>query len=266
MLKKIKRIFYLSKRRKFVISATILSFGLLFIQEIQGIYHYGAIAGLSLITVLLSIWSLKEDIRKIGWVMALILPTFFTASINLFYFLLPERLVIRLAFMALFGIGMYALLLTENIFTVAALRTIQLLRAAQALGFVLTLFVAFLLYDTIFSYKLEPWYNAGLVLLASFPLVLQGVWSAKLEDKLSKKTLSYSLILTFILGQMAMIISMWPVTIIIASLFLVTVFYVILGIIQQALVGRLFRQTAFEYLRVGIAVLLIVLFIARWRG
>ena len=45
--------------------------------------------------------------------------------------------------MALFGIGQYTLLLTANIFSVAAIRTIALFRAAVAVGFVMTLLTGF---------------------------------------------------------------------------------------------------------------------------
>ncbi len=263
---RISTVFDFSKRKKFVLISALLSVGLLAVQAVNDDYRYYAIAALSLLTAGLTAWSLKEDLHKISWVMALILPTLFTASTNLFYFLLPEKLLVRIVLLTLFGIGMYALLLTENIFTVAAIRTIQLLRAAQALGFVFSLLIAFLLFDTIFSFRLEPWLNALLIFTASVPIILQGVWSSNLEETLTKEIVSYTLVLSWVLGQSAFLISMWPVTIIIASLFLVTILYVGLGIMQQALVGRLFRQTVREYLQVGVVVFLIVLFAARWGG
>jgi hypothetical protein len=249
-----------------VVISLILSLGLLATQLVFDVYRYATIAGLSFLTAGLTAWSLKEDMRKIAWLMTLILPSLFTASVSLFYFLLPEKIYVRLVLLVLFTVGMYALLLTENIFTVATLRTIQLLRAAQALGFVFSLIVAFLLFDTIFSFRLSPWLNALLITAASFPIALQGIWSANLEEELTKEVVSYSLALSWVLGQSAFFISMWPVTIIIASLFLVTIFYVGLGIAQQAMVGRLFKQTIREYLQVGIIVLIVVFFAARWGG
>jgi len=266
MPKKLKRLLSLSKRKKFVVISVLLSFGLLGAQAVYDIYRYAAIGGLSLITAGLTLWSLKDDLHKIGWWMVVILPSLFTASVNLFYFLLPEKLLVRIILFLVFAVGMYALLLTENIFTVAAIRTIQLLRAAQALGFVFSLVIAFLLFDSIFSFRLDPWINMILVFIAAFPIVLQGVWSSKLEETLTREVVSYSLALSWVISQSAFFISMWPVTIIIASLFLVTILYVGLGIIQQAMVGRLFKQTIREYLQVGIVVLLIVLFTASWGG
>jgi hypothetical protein len=266
-VKKLKKFFTLSKRKKFVLISFLLSFGLLGVQNFFDFYRYIAILALSGVTAGLVFWSLREDLKKIGWLMAVILPVLFTASVNLFYFLLPEKLITRIILFVLFAVGMYALLLTENIFSVAAIRTIQLLRAAHALGFVFSLLIAFLLFDTIFSFKLDPWFNAGLVLAASFPLVLQGIWCTTLQETLTKEVSYYSLALAWSIGLGAFFISMWPVSIIIASLFLVTILYVGLGIIQQAMVGRLFKQTLKEYLRVGVVVLIVIfLFGARWGG
>ena len=67
----------------------------------------------------------------------------FTAAIALFYFLLPVRWLTRVPVAVLYAVGMYALLLTENIYNVAADRTIALLRAAQSIGYLLTLLTYF---------------------------------------------------------------------------------------------------------------------------
>jgi len=260
-------LFRLSKRRKFVLISLILSFGIMLVQAVtDDLIRFIIIGVLAVLSVLLTMWSLREDLHKIAWLMAPILPTYFITSINLFYFLLPENIFVKIGLIILFAIGMYSLLLTENIFVVGALRSIQLLRAAQASGFVFTLFIAFLLFDTVFSFRLDPWINALLVFPISFPLILQGIWSATLDEKLEKPILWYSLILAWILTQGAFFISFWPVTIVIASLFLVTILHVSLGIIQQALLDRLFPQTVREYLQIGILVMIIVFFVAKWGG
>lgn len=260
-------LFRLSKRRKFVLISLLLSFGIMFVQAItDDLVRYIVIAALAVVSVLLTIWSLKEDLHKSSWIITPILPTYFISTLNLFYFLLPENIFVKIGVIMLFAIGMYSLLLTENIFTVGTLRTIQLLRAAQASGFVFTLFIAFLLLDTVFSFRLEPWFNALLILPISFPLILQAVWSSTLEEKLNQKVLWYTFILSWAIAQGAFFISMWPVSIVIASLFLVTILYVGLGIIQQALMERLFPHTVREYMQVGVVVLIIVFFAARWGG
>jgi len=157
---------------------------------------------------------------------------------------------------------MYALLLTENIFNVAAMRTIQLLRAAHAVGFLLTLLVAFFLWDTIFSFKLAGWWNGLFVLVTGWPLIFQALWSVNLELNITKKLLNYSFVLSWSLMCLAVMISFWQITIAVASLFLVSGLYVGLGLMQHALSGRLFKETIKEYLGVGLIVFIITILLS----
>jgi len=133
----------MTKRMKLVIVAVALSLGLLGIQSIDIDARYQAIGLLAGVAYGLSAWALFNDLKGTEWLTVLILPVLYPVAVALFYFLLPVRILSRVAILSIFGIGMYALLLTENIFSVAAIRTIQLLRAAHAVGFLLTLLVAF---------------------------------------------------------------------------------------------------------------------------
>lgn len=256
----------MTKRQKFVLTAVVLSIGLLAIQIANIAWRYQAIGILILLTYFLSAWSLLEGLSGIEWLTVLILPSLYTGGVGLFYFLLPARWLTRLPVAAVYGLGMYALLLTENIFSVAAIRTIQLFRAAQAVGFLLTLITAFFLYDTILSFRLSFWANAMLVFGISFPLILQGLWSVKLEEYIGSKVWLYSLVLSLILAEIACAISFWPVNVVSGSLFLVTVMYIVLGLSQQHFARRLFPRTVQEYLGVGIVVLAIILLTAHWGG
>jgi len=255
----------MSKRRRFVLVSLLLSLSLLGTQFVRVDYRYQAIVLVGGIAYALSAWALAEDLHGVEWVTALILPVVYPVSVGLFYFLLPERPLTRFVILGFFGVGMYALLLTENIFTVAAIRTIQLLRAAHAVGFLLTLVTAFFLFDTIWSFRLPFFTNAILVGLASFPLLLQGLWSVELaEERIERRTLLYSSFLSLGMGELALAISFWPVTVPVGSLFLVTMAYVGLGISQYHFTGRLFRKTLYEYLGVGLIVLLTTYLVTRW--
>ena len=256
----------ISKRQKFIISATLLSAGLLTIQLANLSWRYQAILALTILTYLLSAWSLKEGLFGIKWLTVLILPTLFTTGVGLFYFLLPSSWLTRLPVATLYGLGLYALLLTENIFSVAAIRNIQLFRSANAVGFLLTLLTAFFLYDTIFSFRLSFWLNFVLVFLTSLPLFVQGLWAVNLEEKITSQIWFYSLALSLIVAEGALALSFWPVTVSAGSLALITIMYVILGLTQHYLSQRLFKRTINEYLTVGVVVLVTVIITTRWGG
>jgi len=256
----------ITKRQKFIISAVLLSIGLLAIQLANISWRYQAIFGLTILTYLLSAWSLREGVSGIEWLTVLILPTLFTAGVGLFYFLLPSSWLARLPVAIFYGLGLYALLLTENIFSVAAIRNIQLLRSARAVGFLLTLLTAFFLYDTILSFRLPFWLNFIFVFLVSLPLFIQGLWSVKLEEKISGQIWFYSLALSLMVAEGALALSFWPVTVSAGSLALITIMYMVLGLTQHYLSQRLFKRTINEYLTVGIIVLAVILITTHWGG
>lgn len=254
----------MTKRQKFILTSIILTLGLFSLQFVEEIYRYQAIGILTIASLVLTWWSLREALSGIRYLTTVILPTLLTAGVSLFYFLLPSSWVSQLPVVGLYAVCFYALLLTENIFSVASIRTIQLLRAAHAVGFLLTLLTAFLLFDTIFSFRLDSWINASAVFCVSFLVYLQGLWSVNLEEKPSQKVWLYSLFLSIINMQFAFLISFMPTGIAMASLFTTTLVYIQLGITQVYFQERLFRRTIYEYLLVGAVVLTIFLFTNRW--
>jgi hypothetical protein len=255
---------FLTKRRKFVFSALLLTIGLTVIQLLQISNRYLAIFILSLLSIPLTFWSLKEALRGSIWLVSWILPVFFTAGVGLFYFLLPGSLLTAIPVILIYLVGMYVLFLSENIFAVASMRTIQLFRAASAVGFLSTLVTSFLLYDTIFSFRLPFYQNALLVFGLSFFLFLHGTWSVNLEEKISGQILLYSLVLALGMGEIALVLSFWPTAITLGSLFLTSLIYVSLGVVQAKLSDRLFKKTVEEYLTVGFLVLIVLLAYTTW--
>lgn len=256
----------LDKRKKFIITSLVLASSLLVIQ-LSGIWwRYQAIGILAILTYLLSSWSLIEGLVGVQWLTILLLPVAFTTGVGLFYFLTPQMWLARLAVVLLYGIGLYSLLLTENIFSVAAIRTIQLLRSAHAVSFLLTLVTSFFLYNVILSFRQDSWVNLLGVFLVSFPLVLQGLWCVNLEEKITKKIWFYTLGLSLVLGEVALVFSFWPVAVAVGSLSLTTSLYIVLGLTQHYLSQRLFRKTINEYIGVGIAVLIVIVLTTHWGG
>ena len=196
--------------------------------------------------------------------MSWILPLLFTVGIGLFYFLLPSSILTAAPVIILYFFGLYALFLSENIFSVASIRTIQLFRSASAVSFLLTLFISFLLYDTIFSFRLPFYLNAIFVFFISVFLFLHGVWSVDLEERIDLKVVLFSLLFSLSLGEIAFVLSFWPISIALASLFLTSLVYVLLGLAQAHFSDRLFKKTIREYLIVGVAVFAVLLLYTNW--
>ena len=249
------------KRQKFVLTALTLAVGLWGIHAIPVAleWRYWLIGLLVGVAAVGSGWALREGLSGIEWLTVVLPPTLFTAGVGLFYILLPTHWLARLAVVVMFGIGQYALLLTANIFSVAAIRTIALFRAAGAVGFVMTMLTGFLLYDAILSFREAWWWSAPLIMIVSILLLLPAMWSVEVEERLSLKVIKYTIWLAILQGLMAVAISFWPVSLIVASLFLTTMLYIYLGISQHHFSQKLFTRTVWEYLTVGIVVLLTML-------
>jgi hypothetical protein len=161
---------------------------------------------------------------------------------------------------------MYALVSTSNIFIVSAFRKIALSRAAKGVGFVLTLFTSFLLYDAIISLRLPPYVLAPTVFITTFPLYLQGIWAGRMSRDLPKQLIVYSSVASWGIAVISIFLHFWPVTVVVGSIFLTVAHYVVLGLGQARIEGRLFKQTVREYFIVGAAVFVAMLFVTNWRG
>lgn len=247
------------KRQKFVFTALLSSVSILFAQAAPLEWRYLLIGLISMLTYVLSAWSLREGLAGIEWLTVVVPPSLFTLAGGLFYILLPGPLWSRILITAIFAIGNYALLLSGNIFSVAAIRTIALLRAAQTVGLVMTLLTGFLLFDTIFSFRLGFWWIGPLVSMASFLLTISSLWSVEVGEKLSRRILILSLYIALFMGIFAVVITFWPVTLAVSSLFLTTMLYCLVGVTQHSISERLFDKTIWEYIVVGGVVIITML-------
>jgi len=221
---------------------------------------------LSVAAYCLAAFGLREDLKGIEWLTLLTLPTLFTTGVSLFYFLLPVRWLTRLPIAVLYAIGIYALLLTENIFSVAKIRSIALLRAAHSIGFLLSLLSYFLIIQTILAYRFELYVESIAIVILSFALLLQSLWCIELEEKVSSRLIQITIGLTLILVEFAWIFYFWPVNRTLVALLLTTCYYTAAGMAQQYLVEKLYKRTITEFIIVAGLVFIIVLSVSRWRG
>ncbi len=253
------------RREKFVLVAIVLSLGLLSIQYVSLDWRYPFLLVFSIFTYLASAWALSDDLQRIEWLTILPLPTFYAGAVGSFYFLLPEGLSSRFFDLGLFGIGMYALYLTANIYSVAKGRTIQLLRAAHAIGLLFTLLTSLLFLNTIFSHRLPFYLNGLFVGLVHFPLIFLFLWSVRLEPKIDIQVVHLALIFTLFMVELGMIFSFLPLTVWHIALFLMTFLYIILGILQAYFQDRLFHSTLMEYSGVGVFLAVLFFVLLPWK-
>lgn len=256
---------FISKRQEFVIVSFLLTCGLLLTQLLSD-YRYPMTIVLSLSAYIGSAFALRWDLEGVEFFTLLTLPTLFTAAVTLFYFLLPLRWITRIPVAALYVVGMYALLLTENIYNVAANRTIALLRAAHTVGFLITLVTYFLLLSTILAFRLHAIPTMFLVGTISFVLILQILWAVELTSTISKRLVHLTIAITVLFTQFSWILAFWSVKSTMKALLLTTCFYSMVGLAQQFLVERMYKKTIVEFFTVAIVVGIIFMLVTNWRG
>lgn len=271
------------KRTKFIFVAIILACLLWGTQWISADRRLAGILVVSVFSYVLTAWALFEDLKGAEWLTIMILPVSYTLGAGLFNMFLPDAVprllgvrlgadtaqvtanLVHLAFWVSYAVGFYALELTANIFSVAAVRTIQLLRAAHAVGFLITLVTALFWYQVVFSFKLPFWWISLIVFVISSGLVLQGNWSMQLKEGIDRRVVTYSTLTAMILAEIALALSFWPAKPLTLALCMVTAMYVLLGLSQQHLAGRLFKNHIYEYLVVACVVLVASIYLTHWR-
>jgi len=256
----------MTKRQQFVLATILLTAGLLLTQLMTGASRYFLVGFLSVAAVCSTALVFRQELHGMEWLTILSLPTLFTAAVALFYFLLPVRWLTRLPVAFLYGIGIYALLLTENIYTVAADRTIALLRAAHSVGFLLTLLTYFLLVQTTLAFRFLAPVQTSVIGILSFILALQSVWSMELTTVISRRVWHVCIAVTVFLTQIIWIFSFIPTKTILLALLFTTAFYSTVGASQQYVIEKLYKKTLVEFFIVSAIVFIITLAATSWRA
>lgn len=254
----------LEKRERFGLQTIILTAGVLITQIIWQDIRFFMVLMLAVVSYMLTWWSLKEDIEGNEKILLFILPVAFTASLSLFYFLLPSRWIIRLTTTGIFAIGTYAILLVENIYNVASQRSIQLLRAAQSVGLLVTLTIIFFSVNIIYSLRLPFYVNMALISFVCFIMAIQSLWSVNLDKNLSRELIFLSVIVGLGAGELSLALSFWPVENSSFSLLIAATFYSLVGVIQQYLAERLFINVIREYIIVFIFTFILTFLTTKW--
>lgn len=255
--------YQISKRQKIILMSVFLTVIIVTVQTVPENLRLETIGVLALATVFLAVFALWGELWGIKYFLLLLLPVYFVAGASLFYFLLPVRWLTRVPFALAFGISIYLLMLTANIYNVAAARTIALLRAANAVGLLFSLVSTFFLVNVLFSLHFPFWGVVLGIVAIVFPLYLTQLWSYELSDFISRKVFVYAAVFTLVTAQIALALAFWPVAPIAAALAMATVMYVVLGLGQLDFSERLKRRVVYEHL--GVALVVFVLIVASTR-
>lgn len=258
--------YVISKRLKLILMSFFLTAVLIATQTVPESMRYQTMAFLGLATAFLAIFSLWGELSGIKYLLLLLLPVYFVMGASLFYFLLPVRWLTRLPFALLFGVSIYLLMLTSNIFNIAAIRTIALLRAAHAVGLLFSLVATFFLTNVLFSIHLAVYWIVPAVTVICMPLYLASLWSYELEDYISRRVFVFAVIFSIVTAQITSLVSFWPIVPINGALVVVTVMYVLLGLGQFVFGEKLKRRIIWEHLIVSGIVIFIILLSTRWSG
>lgn len=253
-----------SKREKFVAAVFILSAGFFFSEILTGTaFVIGGIV-IAVLTALFLYVSLKDDIRGTFYYPLFILPFLYALSFELFYSLVPARTLTRLLLTIVFAFGLYSLYLTQNIFAVSGIRTINLLRSARIVSFVITIFTMFSLLNVLFSLKLPIFIAPILVGVIVFLLAFESLWSYALTRESIGEVLIAATVCAVTIGELAIVVAIWPVNAVIYAIFLTGIFYTYSGLSHAWMEKRLFKGILWEYVWVGFLSILILILFSQW--
>lgn len=264
---------FLTKRERFVTGVIVIS-SLLFITEhFLTRFELIVVLILSVLTGIFLYWALRNDLKNNFSPQVFILPFFYTMAFGFFYLLVPQRLLAELVLTIIFAIGLYSLYLSQNIFIVSSIRTIALLSGARTVSFVITILTYLFLTTVVYSLRLNIFIVIPLILVYSFFLTMQAIWTYTLEKSL-KKNLIYISLLTICQIELAALLWFWPNTTwvlssfdpppVLISLFLTGFFYILIGLSQLWFEKRLFKSTLWEYLWVGFFVFVVLIAFTSW--
>lgn len=252
--------FLTNKRQKFIFSTLILSLGLFITEYLLGKSAILLVLFIAFLTSFLLFISLRKDFKDNFVPQVLILPFFYSLALGLFYLLVPARFITRVGMTFLFALGLYSLYLSENIFAVSAIRTIQLLSGARTVSLVITLLSYFFISNVVFSFHINIFITLLLIFLYTFPIVLQSVWTYTLDKNLFSSVFWVSSI-SICLMEISIFLWFSLASPTVIALFLTAIFYIILGLTHSWFERRLFRSVIIEYFWVSaIAFIFLILF------
>jgi len=116
----------------------------------------------------------------------------------------------------------------------------------------------FLLSQVYISLKQNFIFNGVVILVLSFVLSMQVLWSVKPKVDFERKLLNYSFFIAFSLFELAVFLSFLPIRSYIYALFITGIYYCLTGLLYNYLDQKLFKPTIREYVIVFSTVMAIL--------
>lgn len=274
----------MSKRTRFILVSAVVAVCLWISTTAPVDYRFGLYLAVSALAYVLSVWVLFDDLKGIEWLTLMVLPVMFTLGSGLFANFLPTAIprmfgrafqletsmltagIFKMVYFLLYAMAMYGILLIENIYSVASIRTIQLFRAARSVNFILTLVASLFFYTVALSLKMPFWWIAPMVFLVSLILSFPSFWSVDLKGDILRDAGRYSLVVSWVIATAAISLSFWPVKPFMGGLMLTSLLYSLLGILEQRLSSRVYLESLLEYGVTVIIILIIGFLTTSWVG
>ena len=90
---------------------------------------------------------------------------------------------------------------------------------------------------------------------------MMSLWSVKLESKIKREVWSLTTLLTVVLVEVTILLSLMPQTVWYQALFVMSVLYLGISVLRSYLDERLFRSAVTEYSLVAVFVLLLYILV-----
>lgn len=254
----------IEKRVRFVISAVVMSF--LFLISTFFFFDKAVIfiPILAISAYICTFFAVFEGIEKNEWFMLFILPVLLTVASYLFYFLFPVRWLTRIPFVLVYGVSIYAVMLSSNIFNVGVERNLQLYRAGFSVNYFLQTIVFFLFANVIVSFHWGFLANAFIFAALAFVFSLQLYWSIRLDLHISREVFHYALLTALAVGEVGILLSLMPIQTSIFALTVSVAYYCTAGLAHLYIDERLFKHSLREYTIILVVIGIIVLLSLAW--
>lgn len=251
----------ITKREEIAVSSIVLTVFMLFLFLVPiGVFKFVFVILLGFLSYGFSLFAGREGLKRVEFFLLPILPVLFSISTALFYGIIPERWLTRFFFIVTYGFLIYSIFLIINIFNAAKIKNIQLLKVARTIYFFISAFTVFLFSYVLMSFHIFGLFTSISIAVFIFLISIAFIWSFFLKKEIGKTNVLIAIVTAILMFEISLSISFWPLNIYLAALFFTSIYYSLMGIIDNLLSFRVRGWSYFEYLVInGIIFVLCVL-------